>query len=67
MVMAGEDTKKNIPRIQAQMTERIQKIRSAEEIMHLNFGLPEFEKPVVRSGVHAQGNSTLRIGAQRGG
>lgn len=53
MVMAGEDTKKNIPRIQAQMTERIQKIRSAEEIMHLNFGLPEFEKPVVRSGVHA--------------
>ena len=43
---------RNIPKIQAQTTESIQKIISAEEKTHSNFGLTKSEKPVVHASVH---------------
>mgnify|MGYP006996688471 CR=1 FL=1 len=43
---------RNIPKIQARITESIQKIISAEEKTHSNFGLTKSEKPVVRADVH---------------
>lgn len=61
-----EPSKKKIPRIQAQMTERIQRIVSAE-VTSLNFGLYEFEKAVVHSGVHISQKSMCGIGAQKSG
>lgn len=58
--------KKKIPRIQALMTERIQRTVSAEE-MSLNFGFYEFAKGVVNSGVHISQNSVCGVGAQKSG
>ena len=43
---------RNIPKIQARITESIQKIISTEEKTHSNFGLTKSEKPVVHTGVH---------------